>query len=99
MKRTNFTEVQIVAALKEFDAGRPVAEICRGLGITAQAFYNWTNNNHPIELVSKDLFYQKLSYIHDNPVRAAIVHQEKDYIYSSASNYANHKSIFEIDFI
>jgi putative transposase len=59
----------------------------------------WTNNNHPIELISEDFFYQKLAYIHNNPVRAGIVNQEKDYIYSSASNYANLKSIFEIDFL
>lgn len=59
----------------------------------------WTNDNHPVEIVSPDFFYQKLKYIHENPVRAGIVYDEIDYIYSSATNYANRKSIFEIDFL
>ena len=43
MKKTKFTESQIVAALKEFDAGRSATDICRSLGITTQSFYNWKN--------------------------------------------------------
>ena len=43
MKRTKFTEAQIVAALKEFEAGKSAADICRGLGINKQTFYNWKN--------------------------------------------------------
>jgi hypothetical protein len=34
----------------------------------------WTNNNHPEEIFSQDFFYQKLQYIHENPVRAGIVY-------------------------
>ena len=41
MKRTKFTEAQIVKALKEVEGGRPVAEISRELGINPQTFYNW----------------------------------------------------------
>ena len=33
----------------------------------------WTNDNHPEEIFSQDFFYQKLQYIHENPVRAGIV--------------------------
>ena len=54
----------------------------------------WTNDNHPVEIVSPDFFYQKLKYIPKNPVRAGIVYDEIDDIYSSATNYANRKSIF-----
>jgi len=41
MKKTRFTESQIVKALKEAEGGRPVAEISRELGINPQTFYNW----------------------------------------------------------
>ena len=41
MKKTRFTEAQIVAALKEFEAGKSAADICRGLGVNKQTFYNW----------------------------------------------------------
>ena len=59
----------------------------------------WTNDNHPEEIFSQDFFYQKLQYIHDNPVRAGIVFEGIDYIYSSATNYANKKSVFNVDFL
>jgi putative transposase len=41
MKKSKFTESQIVSALKEYELGRSVADICRELGINVQTFYNW----------------------------------------------------------
>lgn len=41
MKRTKFTESQIVKALKENAQGRKVEDICRELGIHKGTFYNW----------------------------------------------------------
>lgn len=41
MKRTKFTESQIIKALKENEQGRKVEEICRELGIHQGTFYNW----------------------------------------------------------
>lgn len=41
MKRTKFTESQIIKALKENEQGRKVESICRELGIHQGTFYNW----------------------------------------------------------
>lgn len=41
MKRSKFTEAQIVKALKEHENGRKVEEITRELGITPASFYKW----------------------------------------------------------
>ena len=41
MKRTRFTETQIVAILKEADSGMQVKEICRKHGISDATYYNW----------------------------------------------------------
>jgi putative transposase len=41
MKRTRFTEEQIVAILKQSEAGLKTAEICRQNGISEATFYNW----------------------------------------------------------
>ena len=32
---------------------------------------------------------QKLDYIHDNPVKAMLVHSPEDYVFSSATDYAD----------
>ena len=41
MKKTRFTETQIVKAIKEHENGRNVIELCRDLGISTAAFYKW----------------------------------------------------------
>lgn len=41
MKKTRFTESQIVATLRRQEAGIPVKEICRELGVSEATFYNW----------------------------------------------------------
>ena len=41
MRKSRFTEEQIVYALKQVEVGVPIAEICRKHGITEQAYYRW----------------------------------------------------------
>jgi putative transposase len=41
MKKTRFTESQIVAAIKKQESGVGIKEICRELGISEATFYNW----------------------------------------------------------
>ncbi|KPH05321.1 transposase [Rhizobium acidisoli] len=41
MKKQRFTEEQIIAVLKEQEAGAKAAELCRKHGISEATFYNW----------------------------------------------------------
>ena len=41
MKKSKFTESQIVFALKQAELGTKVDEVCRKLGISEATFYNW----------------------------------------------------------
>ena len=41
MKRSRFTENQIVNILKETDAGVKVKDVCRRHGISDATYYNW----------------------------------------------------------
>ena len=50
MKKTRFTEVQIVKAIKEHENGRDAKEICRELNITTAAFYKWRQRYGGIEV-------------------------------------------------
>ena len=41
MRKSKFSESQIVSFLKEAEAGRKVSEICREHGVSTAAFYQW----------------------------------------------------------
>ncbi len=41
MKKQRFTEEQIIAVLKEQEAGAKAADLCRRHGISEATFYNW----------------------------------------------------------
>lgn len=41
MKKSRFTESQIVKILKEYDCGRDAQALCREYGMSKATFYNW----------------------------------------------------------
>ncbi|PJE78803.1 hypothetical protein CI610_02238 [invertebrate metagenome] len=41
MKKSRYSETQIVKILKEVEAGRLVKEVCREYGISDATYYNW----------------------------------------------------------
>ena len=53
MKKSNFTETQIVNALKEYEAGKSTKDLCRELGISHATFYKWNKKYGGME--SQDL--------------------------------------------
>jgi putative transposase len=41
MKRSRFSEEQIIGILKEHEAGVPIADLCRKHGVSNASLYNW----------------------------------------------------------
>lgn len=41
MKRSRFSEEQIIGILKEQEAGLPTADVCRRHGVSSATFYKW----------------------------------------------------------
>lgn len=64
-------------------------------------FQFWQHDNHPFALYSEKMIWQKVNYIHENPVRAGIVDKPEEYLYSSARNYKrdNKNCIMEVDLL
>lgn len=41
MKKSKYTEEQIAYVLRQAEGGMPVADVCRGMGISEATFYVW----------------------------------------------------------
>jgi putative transposase len=50
MRRSRFSEEQIIAILKEQEAGMATAELCRRHGISAATFYKWKSRYGGLEV-------------------------------------------------
>lgn len=50
MKKTKFTETQIVRAIKEHNNGRNAQDLCRELETSTAAFYKWRQRYSGIEV-------------------------------------------------
>ncbi|MES2775710.1 MAG: transposase [Bacteroidota bacterium] len=62
-------------------------------------FKVWSGDNHPEAIYTSDFLLSKFNYIHQNPVRAGIVADAVDYLYSSAGIYEGKKGLIEIDML
>jgi putative transposase len=50
MKRSKFSDEQILAIVKEGEAGRKLTDLCRTYGIAEQAYYRWKAKYGGMEL-------------------------------------------------
>lgn len=59
----------------------------------------WQQHNKPLEILNMEMFYQKLNYIHRNPVEAGFVENEEDYLYSSGRNFYDKVGLIELCYV
>ena len=48
-------------------------------------------DNHPVQCDTNEILDSRLHYLHENPVRAGLVREAQDYLYSSAIDYYEEK--------
>ncbi|MCD8042362.1 MAG: hypothetical protein LUH10_04800 [Tannerellaceae bacterium] len=56
----------------------------------------WQTGMDIQEIFLPDYFYEKLTYIHLNPVRAEITEKAEEYLYSSARDYSGDKGLLDV---
>jgi putative transposase len=56
----------------------------------------WQDGNQAKEIFGTSFLFEKLDYIHKNPVEEMIVSKPEEYLFSSARNYAGLESVFDV---
>jgi REP element-mobilizing transposase RayT len=96
-----FTSKEVVKAIKE-NPGESrkewLLEQFKKAGASSsnvKEFQFWQHNNKPIELWSNKVLFEKINYIHNNPVDEGLVYYPQDYVYSSAKEYAGDEGLIK----
>ena len=84
-----FTSQQIIKELRN-SKSELLTEIM--VGATDRKYQVWERNSLSIPLWTTDVFWQKINYIHNNPVKAGYCDYPEQYKYSSAEFYLTGKS-------
>lgn len=96
-----FTSKKRIQQLKEYPESRRAwlleyfQKSCEHLS-RGQHYKVWQDGNHAKEIFSPTFLYEKLTYIHENPVKDLIVEKPEDYLFSSARNYAELSSYLNV---
>src|SRR5436190_9111363 len=56
----------------------------------------WQDGNHAIEIFSEKVAWQKINYVHHNPVEEMLVQKAEEYYFSSARNYYGLDAMLEV---
>ena len=94
----SFTALQIVELLKK----RNARQLLRGLAALKlpnkkQSEHQvWQEGSHPKMIETDEMLWQKLEYIHNNPVERGYVDDPLHWRYSSARNYAGQPGLIEV---
>ena len=59
----------------------------------------WQDGNHAIEIFSPSVTWQKINYIHNNPVEEYFVSNAEDYLFSSARDYQGMEGLLKVELI
>jgi REP element-mobilizing transposase RayT len=61
-----------------------------------RAYQFWQEGSHPEEIQSEEMMWQKLEYIHNNPVERGYVSCPEHWRYSSAANYLGQAGLYPV---
>ena len=101
-----FTAKRIISLIEEGNESRKVWMLKKfefaGKRLKRISKYKfWKDDNHAVYLdpLWPDMVDQKLNYIHNNPVKAMLVYEPHQYVFSSAIDYIGEKGLVEIELL
>lgn len=59
----------------------------------------WQSTSHPIVCDETEMLQQKIDYTHQNPIRAMIVGNAEEYLFSSARDYAGERGLVHVEIV
>ena len=97
LKHTQLSFMKFTAQQIKFDLEKYHPEVLDRFTVDAKdrKVQIWERNSLAIDIMSYEVFVQKLNYIHKNPVRANLCETELDYEFSSAKHYMEKKHPFD----
>jgi len=95
----SFTARQIIDYLKSCKATRLLGLLAylKKSYKTESAYQFWEEGSHPQVIQGDDMMFQKLEYIHNNPVKRGYVDDPLHWRYSSARNYAGMEPLLPVE--
>jgi len=94
----SFTARQIVDLLERRSAEMLLKQLrFHKLGHKTESDYQvWQESSHPEQIQDDEMMWQKLEYIHNNPMERGYVDDPLYWRYSSARNYAGQTGLIEV---
>ncbi len=94
----SFTALSILKAMKEKEYKTLLQELTyyKLRHKTDQEHQFWQEGSHPQVMESDDVLWQKIEYIHNNPLRRSYVDDPVHWRYSSARAYAGMRTLIDV---
>jgi REP element-mobilizing transposase RayT len=94
----SFTARKLINLLKQVGAKTILDQLAfrKAKHKADREFQLWQEGSHPQQITSDEMMWQKIEYIHNNPVKRGFVDEAVHWRYSSARNYAGQPGLIDI---
>lgn len=92
----SYTAREIVDSLKAEGPRALLQALTAPTKRTDRTYQVWQPGSHPQLIQGKEMLFQKIEYVHENPVKRGYVDEAVDWRYSSARNYAGEPGLLDV---
>lgn len=93
----SYSARRIIDLFKDYDRSRWLKRLGSVNPKADRDYQFWQEGFHPKQLIGDKMMRQKISYIHNNPVKRGYVEKPEHWRYSSARNYSGMEALIPVD--